>query len=91
FPERRGGTLRFANTAQETPIQEIWAYNVQPGEVPTGSAQLSYTVRSDIQPDYDNLAPLRDVIAGRYPPGERQTVVALPTKAPARKRPSDKA
>ncbi|WP_372356622.1 LamG-like jellyroll fold domain-containing protein [Xanthomonas sp. NCPPB 3443] len=90
FPERRGGTLRFANTAQETPIQEIWAYDVQPGEVPKGSAQLSYTVRSDIQPDYDNLAELRAVIAGRYPPSERQTVIALPTKAPARKRPSDK-
>ncbi|RXE19994.1 hypothetical protein DB827_23835, partial [Xanthomonas perforans] len=63
FEERRGGTLRFANTAQETPIQEIWAYSVQPGEVPKGSAQLSYTVRSDIQPDYDNLAELRAVIA----------------------------
>lgn len=90
FEERRGGTLRFANTAQETPIQEIWAYDVQPGEVPKGNAQLSYTVRSDIQPDYDNLAELRAVIAGRYPPSERQTVIALPTKAPARKRPSDK-
>ena len=89
FAERRGGTLRFANTAQETPLQEIWAYNVQPGTVPTGSAQLRYTVRSDIQPDYDNLAPLRATIAGRYPQGERQSVVALPTKAPARKRPSD--
>ncbi|AZR36808.1 LamG-like jellyroll fold domain-containing protein [Xanthomonas vasicola] len=91
FEERRGGTLRFANTAQETPIQEIWAYDVQPGGVPKGSAQLSYTVRSDIQPDYDNLVELRAVIAGRYPASERQTVIALPTKAPARKRASDKA
>ncbi|AZR24680.1 LamG domain-containing protein [Xanthomonas vasicola] len=91
FEERRGGTLRFANTAQETPIQEIWAYDVQPGGVPKGSAQLSYTVRSDIQPDYDNLVELRAVIAGRYPASERQTVIALPTKGPARKRASDKA
>ncbi|WP_010367032.1 LamG-like jellyroll fold domain-containing protein [Xanthomonas vasicola] len=91
FEERRGGTLRFANTAQETPIQEIWAYDVQPGGVPKGSAQLSYTVRSDIQPDYDNLVELRAVIAGRYPASERQTVIALPTKAPARKRASDEA
>ncbi|MEE7561096.1 LamG domain-containing protein, partial [Xanthomonas sp. Kuri4-2] len=77
FDARRGGTLRFANTAQETPIQEIWAYDVRAGAVPAGSATLSYTVRSDIAPDYDNLAALRRYIAGRYPPGERSTVVAL--------------
>ncbi len=86
FAERRGGTLRFSNTEQETPIQEIWAYHVGAGEVPAGTATLDYTVRSDVAPDYANLAPLRDYIAGRYPEGERDTVVALPAKAPARKR-----
>jgi len=86
FPARRGGTLRFTNTAQETPIQEIWAYDVGAGEVPSGSVTLRYTVRSDIAPDYDNLAPLRQYIAGRHPAAERDTVVALPAKAPARKR-----
>jgi len=86
FAQRRGGTLRFTNTEQETPIQEIWAYDVGAGEVPSGTATLRYTVRSDVAPDYDNLAPLRAFIAGRYPEGERDTVVALPAKAPARKR-----
>jgi len=86
FAERRGGTLRFSNIEQETPIQEIWAYDVGAGEVPQGSATLRYTVRSDIAPDYDNLQPLRAWIAGRHPAAERDTVVALPAKAPARKR-----
>lgn len=86
FPQRRGGTLRFTNTEQETPIQEIWAYDVTAGEVPAGTTTLRYTVRSDIAPDYDNLTSLRDYIAGRHPAGERDTVVALPAKAPARQR-----
>ena len=86
FAERRGGKLRFSNTEQETPIQEIWAYDVGAGEVPQGSATLEYTVQSDIAPDYDNLATLRNYIKGRYPLGEQDTVVALPTKAPARTR-----
>jgi len=86
FGARRGGTLRFTNIEQETPIQEIWAYDVGPGEVPEGSVSLRYTVRSDIAPDYDNLAALRQFIAGRHPADERDTVIALPAKAPARKR-----
>jgi hypothetical protein len=86
FAARRGGTLRFVNAEQETPIQEIWAYDVGAGRVPTGSATLDYTVRSAIAPDYANLAPLRAHIAGRYPPAERDTVIALPAKAPARPR-----
>ena len=88
FAEKRGGTLRFENIEQETPIQEIWAYDVGAGEVPEGTTTLRYTVRSDVAPDYDNLAALRAFIAGRYPRGERDTVVALPAKAPARKRES---
>ncbi len=91
FERRRGGHLRFTNTAQETPIQEIWAYDISAGAPPTDpSATLSYTVRSDIAPDYANLATLRGYIAGRYPPAERSTVVALPSKAPARKRSDEK-
>ncbi len=87
FERRRGGHLRFTNVAQETPIQEIWAYDVGAGAEPANpSATLRYTVRSDIAPDYANLAALRAYIAGRYPPDERSTVVALPTKAPSRKR-----
>ncbi|HBK45349.1 MAG TPA: hypothetical protein DDZ67_02700, partial [Xanthomonadaceae bacterium] len=86
FGERRGGTLRFENTEQETPIQEIWAYDVGAGAVPAGTATLDYRVRSEVAPDYANLAALRGYIDGRHPPGERDTVVALPAKAPARVR-----
>ncbi|HEY0332737.1 MAG TPA: LamG-like jellyroll fold domain-containing protein [Stenotrophomonas sp.] len=86
FAEKVGGTVRFTNTEQETPIQEIWAYDVGAGEVPQGTATLRYTVRSDVAPDYDNLKPLREWITGRHPPAERSTVVALPAKAPARPR-----
>ncbi|TWB80356.1 concanavalin A-like lectin/glucanase superfamily protein [Nitrospirillum amazonense] len=86
FDSRRGGRLRFTNVAQETPIQEIWAYNVTEGAEPQGTMKLSYTIRADAAPDYDNLAALRGYIAGRYPANERSTVVALPNEAPVRKR-----
>src|SRR4051794_38451004 len=36
LPEIEGGHLRFTNLAQETPIQEIWAYDVGAGEEPKG-------------------------------------------------------
>ncbi len=91
FATRRGGHLRFTNVAQETPIQEIWAYNVTAGGIPKGSARLDYTVQADVAPDYDNLAELRAYIAGRYPAAERSTVVALPQRAPARPRAPGKA
>ena len=39
FETRRGGHLRFANTAQETPIQEIWAYHVSDAAEPEGSVK----------------------------------------------------
>nr|WP_211260719.1 LamG-like jellyroll fold domain-containing protein [Pseudoxanthomonas dokdonensis] len=87
FQTRTGGHLRFSNIAQETPIQEIWAYNVDSGSVPDGTATLDYTVQSTIAPDYANLAPLREYIHGRYPADEQSTVVALPKRAPARPRP----
>jgi hypothetical protein len=74
-----GGTLRFTNVMQEQPIQEIWAYNIQPGEVPKGTFQLSYTVRADAASDLGALTSLNAHIAGRYPANERATVVALPT------------
>ncbi|MFT3754706.1 MAG: LamG domain-containing protein [Pseudoxanthomonas sp.] len=89
FDTRRGGHLRISNDEQETPIQEIWAYDVGTTAEPQGSGKLEYTVRSDIAPDYDNLAALRGYITGRYPANERSTVVALPVRAPARKRTAD--
>ena len=81
FSERVGGRLRFTNVAQETPIQEIWAYDVKAGEEPKGTLKLSYTVNPDAAPDYGNLRTLTQFIQGRYPADERETVVALPAGA----------
>src|SRR5437588_6127039 len=81
FPERQGGRLRFTNIAQETPIQEIWAYDVNEGKEPAGTLKLAYAVNPDAAPDYGNLADLRAFIRGRYPADERETVVALPAGA----------
>ncbi|WP_395334793.1 LamG-like jellyroll fold domain-containing protein [Novosphingobium sp. BL-8H] len=78
-PMKTGGTLRFTNVMQEQPIQEIWAYDIHPGEVPRGTFQLSYTVHADAAADLGALEQLKAHIAGRYPVNERSTVVALPT------------
>ncbi|MFD1958331.1 LamG-like jellyroll fold domain-containing protein [Novosphingobium panipatense] len=78
-PTRKGGTLRFTNVMQEQPIQEIWAYGIHAGDVPRGTFQLSYTVRTDDAADLGALEALNAHIAGRYPAHERATVVALPT------------
>src|SRR5205085_2466857 len=50
FGERAGGRLRFMNVAQETPIQEIWGYDVSAGEEPKSTLKLSYTVNPDAAP-----------------------------------------
>jgi Concanavalin A-like lectin/glucanases superfamily len=83
---RVGGVLRFNNIAQETPIQEIWAYNITAGDVPKGTASQSYTIRADAAPDSPDLDELNAFISKRYSPDERATVVALPDAAPARPR-----
>ncbi|WP_294039859.1 LamG-like jellyroll fold domain-containing protein [Sphingomonas sp.] len=83
FADRTGGKLRFTNIAQETPIQEIWAYNVGAGAEPKGTFKLSYTVNSKAAPSFANLSPLNAYIAGRFPANERATVVALPASAGA--------
>ena len=36
-----GGVLTFTNVAQETPIQEIWAYNVTAGAEPKDAFKMS--------------------------------------------------
>jgi hypothetical protein len=86
FDTVTGGKLTFTNAQPETPIQEIWAYNVTAGPVPSGAATLTYTVRADAAPTYANLDALNAYIAGRHPAGERATVVALPSGAPTTKR-----
>jgi hypothetical protein len=76
-----GGHLRFTNTMQEQPIQEIWAYNVSDAAEPKGSFKLRYTVDSSKAPTLAALADLNTYIAGRYPEDERSTVLALPPGA----------
>ena len=89
--ERRAGVLTFTNVAQETPIQEIAAYDLGAGAEPKGTTKLSYTIRAGVAPDSPDLDRLNAFIAGRYPPAERATVVALPDGAPSRPRTPDKA
>lgn len=79
LPDRQGGVLSFVNTAQEQPIQEVWAYDVRSGTVPAGSFQLSYTVDAAASTRIASLGTLESFIAGRYAPDERGTVVALPS------------
>ena len=79
FAERTGGTLSFTNTAQETPIQEIWAYDVTKGTEPAGTFKLSYTVDAGAASNLAALEALNKHIAGRYAPDERTTVVAMPS------------
>ena len=74
-----GGTLSFVNTAQEQPIQEIWAYDVRSGTEPEGSFKLSFTVDSGASTKIAALNRLNAFIAGRYALDERTTVVALPS------------
>jgi hypothetical protein len=87
--ERTGGKLTFTNVAQETPIQEIAAYDLGPGAEPAGTAKLSYSIHVAAKPDYPDLDALNAFIRGRYAPAERATVVALPDGAPMRSRPAD--
>lgn len=74
-----GGTLSFVNAVQEQPIQELWAYDVHAGAEPEGSFKLSFTVDSSASTKVAALDRLNAFIAGRYPPDERATVVALPS------------
>jgi hypothetical protein len=78
FAARTGGTLHFTNEMQEQPIQEIWAYDVHPGAAPAGTFTLDYRIDAQAAPGFAALDRLNRYIAGRYPAGERTTVVALP-------------
>ena len=84
--EHNGGVLRFNNIAQETPIQEIAAYDIHPGSVPKGTVTQSYTIRANAAADSPDLDELNGFIKGRYTPDAQSTVVALPDAAPSRPR-----
>lgn len=77
-----GGAVRFTNTDQETPIQEIGVYNVVPGEIPSSIGDYAYVVRAGVEPSYVATDKLSAFIGGRYPSEERDTVAALPSSAP---------
>ncbi|WP_313160848.1 LamG-like jellyroll fold domain-containing protein, partial [Stenotrophomonas sp.] len=89
IPAQTGGVLHFRNTEQETPIQEIWAYQVSDAAEPDGTVKQRYLIDSQVLPDYTNIADLRAYIDGRYPPAERSTVMALPKGAGSRRRGAD--
>ncbi len=84
FNTLNGGALRFENVVQETPIQELAAYNVTAGAEPDEQT-LTYKVRAtaDIN-EYPSIDELKAFVAGRYPSDERATVVALPLTAPSK-------
>ena len=77
-----GGAVRFVNTDQETPIQEIGVYNVTPGAIPDSIGDYSYIVRAGVEPNYVATDRLSAFISGRYPVEERDTLTALPASAP---------
>jgi hypothetical protein len=81
-----GQKLRFTNVEQETPIGELSAYYVHPGREPAGIAQLKYKLTAKVETDNPSLKPLLTFIDGRFPPDERQTMVAMPAGAPETRR-----
>ncbi len=89
FATQTGGTLRFSNVEQETPIQEIWGYHVSAAGEPQGTVKQRYLIDSRVLPDYTNIAALRDYIDGRFAPDERSVVMALPKGAGSRRRTAD--
>jgi hypothetical protein len=87
LPALKGGVLSFANEVQETPIQEIAAYNITSAAEPAGLT-LSYKVNlaADIH-EYPALDALKGFVNGRYPADERTLVAALPAGVPTRPAP----
>jgi hypothetical protein len=86
FAALQGGKLRFDNVVQETPIQELAAYNVARGVEPDEQS-LSYSVRASADPAaYPSVDDLSQFIRGRYAADERATVAALPADAPTKSR-----
>ncbi|MDB5456752.1 MAG: hypothetical protein JWP92_2337, partial [Caulobacter sp.] len=86
FSALKGGKLRVDNAAQETPIQELAAYNIAAGTEPDEQT-LAYTVRVGADPvAYPSLDALTGFVRGRYLPDERTVVTALPAGAPTQAR-----
>jgi hypothetical protein len=75
---QRGESIRFVNTEKETPIEEIELLKVLPGSAPAGSASLSYTLSAAAGDTDPSLPPLRQFVQDRFPPDERNFLVARP-------------
>ncbi|HVZ29755.1 MAG TPA: LamG-like jellyroll fold domain-containing protein [Asticcacaulis sp.] len=78
FDGLTGGKLRFTNDVQETPIQEVNAFNITSGAEPDEQT-LSYAVNASA--DAGNFPALDDLatfVKGRFSADERSVVVALP-------------
>jgi len=87
FASLKGGKLRFDNVVQETPIQELQAYNIVPGGEPKNAQKLFYTVNAKADPGfYPSVDALSAYINGRFVSDESTTVVALPDGAPSQPR-----
>lgn len=78
-----GQKIRFENVEQEEPIGELSAYYVWPGNEPTGSARLTYTLRANTNSSDASIEPIRKFIAGRYTEDERATILAVADKGDA--------
>jgi hypothetical protein len=86
FVALKGGQLRFDNVVQETPIQELAAYNVTADAEPDAFT-LSYVVRPAADPGaYPTLDALSNFVKGRFTAGERTMVAALPASVPIKPR-----
>ena len=78
-----GGHIRFDNAVQETPLQEVWGYDVEPGTEPLEDKVLSYVVGAPVAASL--LPATADVDRyrlGRFPGDEDALLLALPKGAP---------
>ncbi len=82
----RGGTLRFDNAVQETPIGELSAYDVHAGSEPSGARTRSY-VLSDAGEAVPGAESLVAFIAGRFTADERGTLAARPVESAVPRQP----
>jgi hypothetical protein len=74
----RGRQVRFTNAEPEDPIGELSAYYVSTGGPPEQGYRKIYRLAPIAGADDSRVSPLLSFIAGRHPPDERDTLIALP-------------
>ena len=75
-PATRGGSIRFDNVEQETPIGELVAYNVTAGKEPAGVRVLAYTLAASNEPAGGSVDAIAAFVKGRHATDERQFAIA---------------